>query len=391
VIVWDTPTSVRLWADRADLAEQAVRTRHLRRLWGIPGTLLGVGGWPATVGQRLFGPWNYWWQAHLLDCLVDAYTRSPSPRRLAAIRRLVCGVRVRNGFIWRNDYYDDMAWLALALLRAEREAGVSRPGAVPALAAALRSGWTDHGGGGIWWRRRDKYREVFKNAPTNGPAAILFARLANEPDSGGDDRNSARALAGWMERNLIDPRRGLVYDGLRTDDDGGVESIEHAIYTYCQGVFIGACIELATISTGTEAIAWIRRAERTITAVVEHLAVPGRLGPVLRGQGGRDGGLFAGILARYLALAAPVLAERGARHEPAGRLAADLVYSSADEAWRNRTVAPGGPVFGAEWAAPAPGPRRGGGPECDLSVQAGAWMLLEAAARLERSGFGPAW
>lgn len=382
---------MRLWADRADLAEQAVRTRHLRRLWGIPGTLLGVSGWPATVGQRLFGPWNYWWQAHLLDCLVDAHMRSPSPRRLAAIRRLVSGIRLRNGFAWRNDYYDDMAWLALALLRAQREAGVERPGAVPALAAALRSGWTDHSGGGIWWRRRDKYREVFKNAPTNGPAAILFARLADAPDGAGDDRGSARALAGWMERNLVDPRSGLIYDGLRVDGGGDVEKIEYAVYTYCQGVFIGACMELAALSTGSEAMAWIRRAERTIAAVADHLAVPGRTGPVLRGQGGGDGGLFAGILARYLALAAPVLAGRGPRHEPAGRLAADLVYGSADEAWRNRTVAPGGPVFGAEWAAPAPGPRSDRAADRDLSVQAGAWMLLEAAARLERSGCGPAW
>ena len=390
MIVWDTPTSVRLWADRADLAEQAVSTRHLRRLWGIPGTLLGVCGWPATVGQRLFGPWNYWWQAHVLDCLTDAYTRGPSPRRLAAIRHLVSGIRLRNGFTWRNDYYDDMAWLALALLRAEREAGVRRSGAVPALAAALRSGWTDHAGGGIWWRRRDKYREVFKNVPTNGPAAILFARLADAPDGGGDDRRAAGALAGWMDRNVIDPRSGLVYDGLRADDDGGVEKLDHAIYTYCQGVFIGACAELAGISTGSEALGWIQRAERTISAVADHVTVPGRLGPVLRGQGGRDGGLFAGILARYLALAALALADRGPRHEPASRLAADLVFCSADDAWRNRTVAPGGPIFGPEWAKPAGRPGRGGGPERDLSVQAGAWMLLEAAARLERSGLGAA-
>jgi predicted alpha-1,6-mannanase (GH76 family) len=41
-------------------------------------------------------------------------------------------------------------------------------------------------------------------------------------------------------------------------------------------------------------------------------------------------------------------------------------------------------VFSADWTRPAtaPGP---GVPEADLSVQLGAWMLLEAAARVQRS------
>jgi predicted alpha-1,6-mannanase (GH76 family) len=34
-------------------------------------------------------------------------------------------------------------------------------------------------------------------------------------------------------------------------------------------------------------------------------------------------------------------------------------------------------------------PRRTRRPERDLSVQAGAWMLLEAAAALERNGIDP--
>ena len=69
------------WAACADAAEHAVRDRHLRPLWLLPGTLLAVPGWPATAAQRAFGPWNYWWQAHVLDCLVDAYLRAPDPRR----------------------------------------------------------------------------------------------------------------------------------------------------------------------------------------------------------------------------------------------------------------------------------------------------------------------
>jgi predicted alpha-1,6-mannanase (GH76 family) len=404
--------SARRWAARAELAERAVRVRHLRRVWGLPGTLLGVCAAPPTPAQRAFQPWNYWWQAHVLDCLVDAYIRAPEPQRRARVARFADGIRLRNGRGWLNDYYDDMAWLALALQRAERSVGVRRRGAVGALAQALRSGWTDESGGGIWWRLKDKYGEDFKNTPTNGPAAILFARVR---DPRGYD------TARWIERHLVDPQTGVVWDGVHLSADGGIREIETARYTYCQGVYLGACVELAAWGQDGGPGVWGGRAVRTIEAVAEHLtstvpadgaaryaiettAAPGRGGisaegttppggvgvsergaRVLAGRGGADGGLFAGILARYLAQAALVLPEFGPGFAAAAGLAADLVFDSAHAAWANQAVGPEGPVFGPEWSRPAVRPHGHGAPEADLSVQTGAWMLVEAAALLARS------
>ena len=403
-----TPERAATWAARAELAERAVRARHLRRLWALPDTSLAVSGWPPSPAQRAFGPWNYWWQAQVLDCLVDAYLRGPDPRRRARIARFANGVRIRNGKDWLNDYHDDMAWLALALQRAEQYGGVCRPGAVPRLASALQDGWTEDAGGGIWWRLRDKYDEDFKNVPTNGPAAILFARLR-------DPR--AYDAARWIEANLVDPDTGLVWDGLHVGGDGAIREIETARYTYCQGVYLGACLELAAWGNDRRSDEWAERAARTVTSAATHMTVApsssprartcdeaGREGQpsagpaladqcgdearssaslVLRGQGGGDGGLFAGILARYLTRAALTLPDFGPAFEPAAHLAAELVLASARAAWRNRASAPGGPLFGPEWSKPADSPRPKA-PERDLSVQAGAWMLLESAALLTR-------
>ena len=55
-------------AERAALAEHAVRIRSIRRLWAIPGTRLGVVSHPARPPHRLLLGWQYWWQAHLFDC-----------------------------------------------------------------------------------------------------------------------------------------------------------------------------------------------------------------------------------------------------------------------------------------------------------------------------------
>jgi predicted alpha-1,6-mannanase (GH76 family) len=330
-----------MYADRAAAAERAIVTRHLRRVWGIPGTVLGRSGWPPTPDQRLHWHWNYWWQAHLLDCLIDAQLRAPEPARAVTIGRFVRSIRLRNFGRWSNAYYDDMAWLGLAVQRI----GASAPLAV--ILSELDSAWTPDGGGGIWWRKGDR----FKNAPSNGPAAILHARAG--------ERDRARALFAWLETTLVDPATGLVWDGLRVDE----HEIVTAIYTYCQGVFLGAGLELSEMDS----------AARTVRAVAAHCARDG----VLRGQGGGDGGLFAGILARYLALAA--------RRLPAGNeagAARALVLSSAEACWAGAVDAPGGPLFSPEWSQPASADPvdHGAG---DLSVQVGAWLLLEAAATLE--------
>ncbi|WP_214368371.1 glycoside hydrolase family 76 protein [Pseudonocardia sp. H11422] len=349
------------WADRAAAVERAVTGRHLRRLAGVlPGTRIGRIRWPRPTPIRPW-PWHYWWQAHLLDCLVDAELRAPSPRRAADIAALVRSVQLRNFGRWTNDYYDDIAWFGLAVQRAGSLTRRSGPRALAAVSAQLRAGWTHHGGGGIWWRRGDD----FKNAPANGPAAILLAR---------DGRvELAASITDWMAEVLVDPETGLVRDGIRVDPDGSVRTIESTTYTYCQGVYLGACVALAERDGAPR---WAERAGALLDALTTRMAGPDGVIPGY--DDGGDGGLFNGILARYLVDAArrlPALAPAAHR----------IVLASADAAWAGRAKLAAGPVFAHDWRrlARRPGP---GTPEADLSVQLSGWMLLEAAADVERAG-----
>src|SRR4051794_26027282 len=187
---------------RADETEHAVLARHVRAVWWMPGTALGVVSCPAAVADRLFLRWNYWWQAQLLDCLVDAQLRAPNRLRLKQMNALTRGHRLRNLGMWTNGSYDDVAWLGLALLRASA-AGIARPRAVLALARALMSAAEASPGAALPWRRGDTYR----NVPVNAPAGLLFARLG--------EVSRAQEIADWIDSELVDADSGLVFDGVR--------------------------------------------------------------------------------------------------------------------------------------------------------------------------------
>jgi predicted alpha-1,6-mannanase (GH76 family) len=365
-----------LWANRAASSEAAVAKRHLKRLWGLPGTQLGVVAWPATKKHRNFGTWHYWWQAHLLDNLVDAQVRDPSPERQQMITRQIRGHRLRNNLSWVNDYYDDMAWLALALERAGRLAGVERPSALKKLSEQFLNAWVPEDGGGIPWRKQDQ----FFNAPANGPAAIFLARYE-------DRLRRAQQMSDWIDETLIDPETHLVFDGIKAG------SLVRAQYTYCQGVVIGVDVELAARTKDPQ---HAERVNRLVKAVRDNMAPDG----VIKGAGGGDGGLFNGILARYLALAVTTLPQHSPADSETRDIARSLVLTSAQAAWDNRQTVDGLPLFGAFWERPAEMPLAGGQeaqfvegavnaseiPERDLSVQLSGWMLMEAAHTVTAAG-----
>jgi predicted alpha-1,6-mannanase (GH76 family) len=348
-----------VWANRAASAEAAVTERHVKKLWYLPGTRLGVVGWPPSPRERRFGGyWHYWWQAHLLDCLVDAQLRDPQTDRAIGIKRQIRSHRLRNAGSWLNNYYDDMAWLALAIERATRVVDVDRQRALNKFTDQFVAAWVPEDGGGIPWRKQDQ----FFNAPANGPAGIFLARY-------GDRLRRAQQMADWIDETLIDPETHLVFDGIKAG------SLVRAQYTYCQGVVLGLETELA-VRTGDDRHA--ARVHRLVAAVENEMAPSG----VLKGAGGGDGGLFGGITARYLALVATTLPGDSAADAAARHTAGELVLSSARSAWEYRQPVGGLPLFGPFWDRTAELPAADGVselPERDLSVQLAGWMLMEAA------------
>jgi predicted alpha-1,6-mannanase (GH76 family) len=244
----------------------------------------------------------------------------------------------------------------------------------------------DLGGGTFWSTKRD-----FKNTPATAPVALYFARTGHTA--------RAQALLDWLDSRLFDAGRGLYLDGLRIGPTGETV-LENAIYTYNQGPVLGALLELG----GTRNL---ERATVVVDAVSRHLTLAGSFAPgmagtsangtsthggaansgaVLRCDGTGDGGLFTGILTRYLALAA----RDGRLPEATRATAGRMVTDTAAALWSGRrAVAPeealarhggeGRLVFSHHPQRPATDTYPPG-TAVELSTQLQAWMVLEAAA-----------
>jgi predicted alpha-1,6-mannanase (GH76 family) len=336
------------------------------------------------AGRRLLRRphWHYWWQAHALDALADAAIREDG--RSAVVRdqiaAFVPAIVRRNGGRIVNDYRDDMAWMALALLRAEVAArldgggldgrGQDGAGLVRELWAEILAGW-DRRHGGIIWRRGDTYT----NAPTNAPAALLGARLyARDGDPA--DLRWAQTIDDWLHATLVDPATGLVWDGIHPQTDPAPSS---ELYTYNHGTVVGASLELHRL-TGN--VVHLGRAQRAAQATLDRF-VRANDG-ILAAEGTQDGGLFKGILVRHLGEF--VLAARGsagqlraAGSEGAGRqLAGQVAEMLRHNGVAIAPAAARAPV-GPDWARPEVDAG-------DLSTHLSAVLLLETLARLEAAG-----
>ncbi|MDQ1122909.1 glycoside hydrolase family 76 protein [Microbacterium trichothecenolyticum] len=327
---------------RAFAAESAVVTRYVHRYGPVAWAHAAT---PGVAGART---WHYWWHAHLLHVLRDAQEHRPDPRRGRLLRALHRGITLRTLGRWTTPFYDDVAWMTLALQRYDlTDRRIDR--LTRRLADAV-----DPAVGALPWA----VGSVLYNAPANAPAAIALAWSAR--------RGAAVALDAWVAATLDDPATGLVRDGV---ENGVVRS---ELWTYNQGVAIGSALALAEGAADADGReAHEERAASLVEAVERWCAADDGLLPA---AGGGDGGLFAGILARYLAEAAVWFADDDTdEHRRAvSHAARTLVHRNAEALWEQRR----GSLFPADPRRPA----RAEGDDRDLSVQLGAWITLEADA-----------
>lgn len=301
---------------------------------------------------------QYWPTAHTLDVLNDGYIRTKSNAYKLRMDDLLIGMKSQNGGTWINHFYDDMEWMALASLRAFKTTGDTKyKDIIDELWPDIQNGWSSDLGGGIWWNK-DKGS---KNAISNSPAAIFAARMYGQFGNAGDLDFSKKVYA-WVKAHLFNAN-GSVFDNI--GKDGTVQTSPGWIFTYNEGTFLGAALELYKITGENQ---YLDDAVKAASFTIQSLTTNG----ILKSEGGGDGGLFKGIFIRYLNR----LIIEGNLTSDVKKTFADFVKLNGETLWSkgtNKFYL----LFGPSWTIPP-------GSQTDLTTQLSGIMLLEAVAELDR-------
>ncbi len=307
---------------------------------------------------------NYWWNAHMLDALVDGYMRTNDAQYLPRMKLLLTGMKTVNGDKYQNDFNDDMQWMGLACLRTYSATDDPDYLAVAKeLWAEVKKSWSDVYGGGITWKINTPYG---KNAVSNGPATILAMRLY-QIEENPDDLEWAKKLYAWEKKTLANPVTGLGWDNI-SQKDGKTVINKDWIFTYNQGTYIGAAIALYE---KTNDKTYLNDAIKTANSTMISPKVTSE--GLLRDEGQGDGGLFKGILVRYFTqlIQQPDLGENE-RKEYIKFLKFNAETFFEDGIGRPSMMS-------------SPNWREKPGATTDLSTQLSGIMLIEAAAKLKEA------
>lgn len=306
---------------------------------------------------------HYWPQAHGLDVLIDAYLRTGKEEYKTYMDKWFTGVRIKNGNTFLNEFYDDMEWNALAMLRAyEATNDAKYKDAVATVWADIKTGWNSTMGGGIAWRKSMPY---YKNTPANAPAAILAARLYKKFNNA-DDLEWSKKIYTWLKDSLYNKQTGWVYDGINSDNDGKRNTSWK--FTYNQGTFIGAAVELYTI---TNDAGYLRDALQAANFTLTDNVLTNFSDNLLRDEGGGDGGLFKAVFVRYLTqlILAPGMVSTDKQRY------ANFLKHNAQTLWNSGTDK-SYLLYGSYW-------KNKPGTVTDLTIQLSGATLMEVVALLK--------
>jgi|CZKG01.1.fsa_nt_gi hypothetical protein len=230
-----------------------------------------------------------------------------------------------------DKYYDDNAWVGLALVQHDRLRSVasSRKRAAELFAFAL-TGWDSNprhpSPGGLFWVKQgagrgltDHTRHTISNAPNAELGFHLHELTGSSAFDGDAQHTGARNMYDWVNEALDEsrataqPATGLYFDNMQLDGN-----IDKTVWTYNQGVMIGANVLQHRLTGEAQ---YLPRAEAIAHKTMTHFA----------GKYSAQPEQFNAILFRNLLLLHHATADTALRQS-----IIDVVSAYADQAWRTR-------------------------------------------------------
>lgn len=279
---------------------------------------------------------GYWTYAQVFDALLDGVERTGGTRYRGWVRAFYEGRAARG---WLVDYYDDEAWMTMALMRAFDLTHEQRYlDTAETIFADIMKQWdtTCCGShlGGIWWDKKKTQKATASNA---GPA-LAGVRLAQRAGKSTYLDFAKKTYAFWMS-DMVEASTFAIYDHLSPNGERAPGAL-----TYNHGLMIGAALEL---NLATKEAHYLAEAHSFAGYMVSKATRPSSAGPVLYDGSPCTGDCAAwkGIGYRYLALLF--------QHDPSHADYRTLLGNDANAVW---TLArnPSNDLFSSIWSGPAP-------------------------------------
>jgi len=282
------------------------------------------------------GPTGYWTFAQGFDALLDGVERTEGKRYAGLIETFHAAQDARG---WIVSYYDDEAWMGLALLRAHDLTGDRKYlDRAVSLYTDVEQAWDEtccgSNPGGIWWDKAHTQKATASNAAP----VILAVRLHERTGVAARLAFARKVYDHWMEV-MVNPSTFQVTDHIEPD---GTKVFWR--FSYNEGLMVGASVELYRATGEAE---YLQNAHRFASFILGNETKSSQFGSVLHdgtaSQCGGDCHMFKGPAYRYLLLL----------HEVSPRATyASLLSASANAIWSLARSEEG--LFGVDWTGPAP-------------------------------------
>ncbi|KAF1987551.1 glycoside hydrolase family 76 protein [Aulographum hederae CBS 113979] len=241
-----------------------------------------------------------WWNcANILQVLADLQEACPNCHLTDKVWSTTWDkAQTGNGFKdFKNSYYDDNAWWALAWLKAYDLTNNPRYlNSASLLFDDFVTTGTNATCGGVWWNRPREHNTAIANALFISVAA----QLANRKDNKKYYVEWAKKNLEWFQNAPLLRPNGLVQDGVSISKGCAVGG---GFYTYNQGVILGALIELNRAAPNDTYLPYAQKiADAAISIMVDKNGILHEQGDntTTNPSLGYDGPSFKGVFIRNL-------------------------------------------------------------------------------------------
>ncbi|EPX56895.1 Serine O-acetyltransferase [Cystobacter fuscus DSM 2262] len=229
ILLWAPSASAQSAADYHARADKALQS-YLLKFWKADAQYLHA-SYPSNGSTT-----GYWTYANGLDAVLDGVERTNKQQYLGLIETFYLGQEQRGWFV---DYYDDEAWMSLALIRAYDLTGDAKYlNKAKELYADIRNAWdTTCCGttrGGIWWNRAHTQKATASNAGPVIAGVRLYRRTGDA-----SYLSFAQQVYDYWFNNMVNTSTWQVADHF---EPNGTKVWWK--FTYNEGLMIGASVEL---------------------------------------------------------------------------------------------------------------------------------------------------